>query len=238
MKKALFLIPILLTFIFSSCDIRTSEYKGESIEKEIDIKDFSSLDVEGAFEVVLIQGDKAELRFEGNEELINKIEIDQNDDQLSIILKSNNNKTFKKNELKIFITLTTLENLIFEGVGEIKTDGFLVLDKLEINGKGVGNIELNLDANEIITDLNFVGNMKLVGSAEQLYLSNEGIGNIDAAELIAQNVEIISQGIGAVSVHCENELSLEVNGIGSVTYTGNPEVISEKVSGLGKINRN
>lgn len=224
--------------LFYSCDFRVSEYKGESIEKEIEIKEFSSLHVNGAFEIVLLQGDKAELRFEGNEELINEIEIDQNDDQLSIILQSDKNKTFKKNELKIFITLVNLENLVFEGVGEIKTDGFLVLDKIEINGKGVGNIELNLDAEEIITELNFVGNMKLVGTAEHVFLSNEGIGNIDAAELIAQNVEIISSGIGAVSVYCENELSIEVNGIGSVTYTGNPEVISEKVSGIGKINRN
>lgn len=238
MKNALYLIPILFAFIFPSCDIRTSEYKGESIEKEIDIKEFSSIDVEGAFEVVLIQGDKEGLIFQGNEDLINKIEVDQNDDQLSIFLNSDKNKSLQKNELKIFITLTTLDRLSFKGVGEIKNDGFLVLDKLEINGQGVGNIELNLDANEIITLLNFVGNMKLTGSTEQLYLSNEGIGNIDAAELIAQNVEIISQGIGAVSVHCENELSLEVSGIGSVSYTGNPEVISEKVSGLGKINRN
>lgn len=238
MKKALFLIPILLTFIFSSCDIRTSEYKGESIEKKFEIEDFSSLFVKGAFEIILIQGDKVGLRFEGNEELINEIEVDQNDDQLSIFLKSDKNISLKKNELRIFITLATLENLIFEGVGEIKTDGFLKLDKFEINGKGVGNIEMNLEANEIITILNFVGNMKLTGSTDQLYLSNEGIGNIDAEKLIAQNVDIISQGIGAVSVHCENELSLEVSGIGSVSYTGNPEVISEKVSGLGKINRN
>lgn len=238
MKNSLYLTPLFLMLLFYSCDFRVSEYKGESIEKEIDIKEFSSLHVKGAFEIILIQGEKAELRFEGNEELINEIEIDQNEDQLSIILISDKSKTFKKNELKVFITLTTLENLVFEGVGEIKTDGFLAIEKIEINGKGVGNIELNLDAQEIITDLNFVGNMKLVGSAEQVFLSNEGIGNIDAAELIAQNMEIISSGIGAVSVYCENELSIEVNGIGSVTYTGNPEVISEKVSGIGKINRN
>lgn len=238
MKNSIHFIPIFFMLLFYSCDFRVSEYKGESIEKEMEIKEFSSLHVKGAFEIVLLQGDKAELRFEGNEELINEIKMDQNDDQLSIILRSDKNKTFKKNELKIFITLANLENLVFEGVGEIKTDGFLMLDKIEINGKGVGNIELNLDAEEIITELNFVGNMKLTGTAEQVFLSNEGIGNIDAAELIAQNVEIISKGIGAVSVYCENELSIEVNGIGSVTYTGNPEVISEKVSGIGKINRN
>jgi hypothetical protein len=39
-------------------------------------------------------------------------------------------------------------------------------------------------------------------------------------------------------VFCEDELSITVNGIGSVNYSGNPKVIKEDVNGIGKVSRN
>jgi len=86
--------------------------------------------------------------------------------------------------------------------------------------------------------LNFVGNMTLKGSADYFKLFNEGVGNIDASQFWVQKAEVNSSGIGMVSVHCEGELSLEVSGIGTVSYTGNPTIVYENISGIGKVNRN
>jgi hypothetical protein len=53
-----------------------------------------------------------------------------------------------------------------------------------------------------------------------------------------ENMDLNSSGIGNVSIHCEDELSLIVSGIGKVSYTGNPRLVHEDVSGIAKVSRN
>ncbi|MFD2033884.1 head GIN domain-containing protein [Belliella marina] len=238
MKKSIAIIPLILMFIWTSCDLRISEYKGEVAEINKDISEFSQLYLKGTFELVLLQGEEVSLRLEGNEDLIDKVKVDQIGKELRITLESKEKRKFLKNEVKIFLTVTNLESLDFQGVGQIQSEGQLAFDKLEINGEGVGNVEMDLEVGEISSRLNFVGILNLKGVADKLYLSNEGIGNIDASELIVQDAEIVSNGIGSVSVHCIGELSLEINGIGSISYTGDPKVVHENINGLGNISRN
>ncbi|MCH7398166.1 DUF2807 domain-containing protein [Belliella sp. DSM 107340] len=237
MKKTSYVLPLILAIILCSCG-QISEYKGEVIESDKSISPFSQLSLKGTFELFLIQGDEVSLRFEGNEELIDEIVVDQKGQELKISLDGKGTRNFLKNEAKIFLTVTSLEKINFEGVGQIKSEGQLAFEKLEIKGEGVGNVELDLEVSELVTKLNFVGKMDLKGAADKFYLSNEGIGSINATNFIAEDVEVISSGIGSISVHSIGELSMEVNGIGSISYTGNPKVIKEDVNGLGSISRN
>lgn len=47
-----------------------------------------------------------------------------------------------------------------------------------------------------------------------------------------------SSGIGQIDVYCAGELSITVNGIGSVNYSGNPNVIKKEVNGIGSVSEN
>jgi hypothetical protein len=51
-------------------------------------------------------------------------------------------------------------------------------------------------------------------------------------------MEVNSSGIGNVEVHCTGGLSLVVDGIGSVSYSGHPQVLKKEVSGIGKVEEN
>ena len=175
----------------------------------------------------------------GNEDLVNKLQVVQTGDLLELTLdEEESGAFFMKEELQIDLDITDLSEIRFEGVGNIKNSGTLDVGEMLIAGNGVGNLSLDLNAQSLNARLNFVGNMTLKGSANEMTLVNEGIGNIDASDFSVQNVDLTSSGIGAVSVHCEGELTLKVDGIGVVNYTGNPTIISEKVSGIGKVNRN
>ncbi|MFD2203719.1 head GIN domain-containing protein [Shivajiella indica] len=237
MKSNLLLIAFL-TISFFSC---TSRQEGESdgvYQETVEIDGPTKLLVKGAFNLFISQGDLESLTIEGSEDLVKKLKINQNGDVLELVYQEENVKLFGKEGLKVNLTIADLKELEFEGAGNIQTKGQLDLDDFQIVGKGVGNIEMDLDADQVDADLNFVGQMILKGAADQFLLSNEGVGNIDASQFWVQKAEINSSGIGAVSVHCEGELSLEVSGIGTVSYTGNPTIVYEKVSGIGKVNRN
>jgi hypothetical protein len=51
-------------------------------------------------------------------------------------------------------------------------------------------------------------------------------------------MDVNSSGIGKVEVNCVGDLSLVVDGIGKVSYTGNPRIIKKEVSGIGKVEEN
>jgi hypothetical protein len=131
-----------------------------------------------------------------------------------------------------------LKEFNYEGVGNVKTNGLFKVADLRLLGNGVGNLELELDAQEIDADFDMVGNIKLRGKANRAIFINNGIGNLDASELIVQNMDVNSSGIGKVEVNCVGDLSLVVDGIGKVSYTGNPRVIKKEVTGIGKVEEN
>jgi hypothetical protein len=225
---------ILSVIFFSSCESKDNSYSEERA-----ITGVSRLKLKGIFNINISQEGKESMVISGNEDLVSKLQVVQTGDLLELTLdEEESGAFFVKDELQIDLDIVDLSEIRFEGVGNMKSKGSLEVGDFVVAGNGVGNISLELDAQTIDARLNFVGNMSLKGRSNELKLVNEGVGNIEASDLTVQNVNLTSSGIGAVSVHCEGELSLKVDGIGVVSYTGNPTVISEKVSGIGKVNRN
>lgn len=235
MKLNLILVAFLALSLMA-CE--SSRDKGEQITESFKIEGVSRLKVEGIFNLHISQGDQESLTIEGSPELISLIQVRQRGDLLELNLNEKDSRTFNKNGAKVNLTVADLSEMEFEGAGNITTVGNLELEDFRLVGRGVGKVHLELEADFLDADLNMVGSLTLKGAAREMSLLNEGIGNIDASKLIAQKVDLISSGIGKVSVHCEDELSIEVNGIGSVSYTGNPTVIHENVNGIGKVSRN
>lgn len=232
--------PILLfaLVILSSCDNR-NDSRNDDYSESIEIEGVKRLKLSGMFNVNISQYDQESLEVSGDESLVKRLEVKQRGDLLELSLEGKDpSGFFNKEGIQVDLSIADLRELDFEGAGNIRTTHSLSLEDLRIIGKGVGNINLEIEAETVDSKLNFVGNMVLKGETNEFYLVNEGIGNIDASKFTAQIVDLVSSGIGSVSVHCEDELSIEVNGIGTVNYTGNPTVISEKVSGIGKVKRN
>lgn len=236
-KTSLFVIAVIGSILFS-CQPQQSEEKGEAMTENRSLDSFSRLKLSGIVNLYLSQGDEESIRIEGDAEWVDKLQVQQSGDLLTISLPDGNNTFGKNDKLEVYLQFRDLSELAFEGAGQIKSASVLELDEFLISGKGVGNIVLELEAEKIEAKLNFVGNMELKGASQELYLENEGVGNIDASQLICQKVEMYSSGIGMISVHAEEELILNVSGIGAVNYKGNPKQVTENVSGLGKVSRN
>lgn len=234
MKIKSILSLLLLMGTVVSCNVSLNNYS-----ETVEIEGVKRLKLSGVFSVNISQLDQESLVIKGDEKLVKKLKVKQTGDLLELILSEKDQGGFlKNNSLEVDLSIADLTELKFEGAGNIRTTETLTLENFRISGNGVGNIQLEIEAASVESRLNFVGNMELKGEANEFKLVNEGIGNIDASQFTAQKVDLVSSGIGAVSVHCEDELSLRVDGIGLVSYTGNPTVISEKISGLGKVNRN
>lgn len=239
MKTNLFIPVLLLALIFQSCTLNFNRKSGESISDIRDIEGTSKLKVSGIFNLYLSKGEKSSLKIEGEDEMIQKLKVTQNGEWLELDFEKVNENFFKGNsKLDVYLTLSELEEFVFDGVGNIKTEGPLEVEDISIKGDGVGNLSLELQANTIKAIFSMIGNINLSGSANSVDLLNDGLGNVDASGLIAQNMNLKSSGIGRVAVYCEGDLSIIVDGIGTVSYEGNPNVIKEEINGIGKVIRN
>jgi hypothetical protein len=239
MKAIFYFVAIPLLFLSFSCSERTTFSSGEEIKEKKALTGVTRLQVDGVFNLTISQSDEESIEVEGDEAMVNKLLIDQEGEFLSLKMEENiEDGFFDDKNLKIYISIKDLKEIDYEGVGNVKTMGLFKVAGLKLVGNGVGNLELELDAQEIDADFDMVGNIKLRGKASRAIFINNGIGNLDASELIVQNIDVNSSGIGNVEVNCVGDLSLVVNGIGKVSYTGNPRVIKKEVSGIGKVEEN
>lgn len=240
MKNIFNFLAIPLLLLLFSCDEKISYNSNEQIQEKKVLNGVTRLHINGVFNLTLIQSDQESIEVMGDESLIKKLLIDQDGDLLTLDMEKDllDDNFFSKKELRINLSLKDLKELKYDGVGNVKTKGIFQLGEIRLIGTGVGNLELDLDAKQIDADFDMVGNIKLQGKANRTFFTNNGVGNLDASKLIVQNMEINSSGIGNVEVHCAGDLSLVVDGIGKVSYSGNPRIIKKEVSGIGKVEKN
>ena len=232
--KTRFFLFLLAGFALISCS-RSDSGSDNQFSEERALDGVSRLHIKGVFNLYLTQSDQESLSIDGSPELAEKLKVRQEGDLLILEMEEFNSSIFDNNDLRVNLSISNLEEFHFDGVGNIETTGVFLVDKLSIKGEGVGNLNLEVETEKLVAEMNLVGKMGLKGKATEAKIQNEGIGNIDASGLITQNMELISSGIGKVDIHCEGNLSMTVDGIGKVTYSGNPNVIKKEVSGIGKV---
>jgi hypothetical protein len=230
-------IPLLLLSI--SCDERNYSVSTASVQEKKNLTGVTRLQLDGVFNLTITQSDQESIEVVGDESMIKKLLIDQDGDLLTLSMEEDlGDNFFAKNELRINLSLKDLKELKYDGVGNVKTQGTFKVGDVRLIGSGVGNLELDLDAQQIDADFDMVGNINLQGKANRAFFTNNGVGNLDASNLIVKDMEINSSGIGNVEVHCTGELSLVVDGIGKVSYSGHPRILKKEVSGIGKVEEN
>ena len=230
-------IPLLLLSL--SCGERNYSVSTASVQEKKNLTGVTRLQLDGVFNLTITQSDQESIEVVGDESMIKKLLIDQDGDLLTLSTEEDLvDNFFDKNELRINLNLKDLKELKYDGVGNVKTQGTFKVSDIRLIGSGVGNLELDLDAQQIDADFDMVGNINLQGKANKAFFTNNGVGNLNASNLIVKDMEINSSGIGNVEVHCTGDLSLVVDGIGKVSYSGNPRILKKEVSGIGKVSEN
>lgn len=206
------------------------------ITKDFKVSNFEVLNVEVVGEVIFEQSSTPYLSAEGNENLINELEISHQNNRLSIISEQEQSFFGDKGKLTLKIGAPTLHEISQKGIGSLKIKGDFNADHLSIIHTGVGNFSIN---NCKLGELNIaskaVGNCHVSGSANSVFIESNGVGNVDCSDLKAQNAKVVSKGVGNLTVYADEKLDIVVKGVGNVTYLGEPEELITVVSGIGKV---
>jgi hypothetical protein len=201
---------------------RSSEHetRSESVATQVQtraVENFHSIEMRGAAELVVKIGPATSLNLEGSEKTLNRVDTRVNDDSLVIDVGKSHGWFSEYGHLKVTITTPSLKALESNGAGDIKITG--------LNG---GDQELRLAG---------AHNVEGDGHLDKLTIVLSGAGNIDYHKVVAEDATVTVNGAGNVDVQVKQALHAEVNGLGAVHYSGEPQKVESELHGLGSISR-
>jgi hypothetical protein len=174
---------------------------------------FTSISVQGPISVTVDAGPAQSLTVRGSDRFIRGLESDVVNGELRLRMRDKNFSSTK--DQHILISLPELRALSVEGAGEIKLNKIRG-ERLDVNYRGAGSMDIN-------------------GAVKTFKMQAEGVGQVDAKALIANNVDIRFQGVGDVQVYAKDRLDAVVQGMGSLRYYGKPRTVNKSAAGLGSV---
>lgn len=216
MNKWVWGIALLLGFYTVQAQESKRDRNGnEIVSKDITVGDFTALDLSGVMSVFITQGDKASVKVEADEKVIDKVEIEAKDGTLYVKTKKGGLKNTKI--MHVYITFTSLSKINNQLVGKLQSENTIKQSSLRYKSTSVGNASLQLDVEDLKIDIAAVGNTEFSGKAVNCELDNTSIGNVKAGSLLVENMQLTSTAIGNLEYYATNTKVVKSNGIGKVT---------------------
>lgn len=173
------------------------------------------------------------LQIYGSDNLVELVKVDIKDHTLSI---GTQKKKIRKTDLKIRISSPTLQRVNTHGVGNFNIKNRLEATNLTIVSDSVGDIKIDdITCAKLDIRAEGVGNVSVKGKAENVNLLAQGVGNIGAAGLESDSVTATSEGVGNISCYAKQLINANANGVGNISYRGNPANKELKKNGIGVI---
>ncbi len=190
------------------------EGSGVQGSEDRNVAGFSSIEMNGAYEVSITCGATTALNIQGDDNLLSNVTTETRDGTLHIAATSS-----MALDLPLKLTIST-PNLI-----DVSAEG-----AHSITVRGLSNDRLSIE-------LHGATQMNIGGTTEELRAELHGVCNLSARELTAANVWIEVHGTGNANVTATEKLEATVNGIGKIDYYGDPENVTPEVNGLGVIRK-
>ncbi len=132
-----------------------------------------------------------------------------------------------------------------DGVGSFVTDTSLFqVPEVDLVLAGVGNMDLELQVEQLTSTLTGVGDLTLSGSAQRHQLTHESVGAVHAFDFVTDSCFILADGVGDTEVNVRVYLNATINNIGNVYYRGfpaidttgtGPGILIPDTTGMGKL---
>jgi len=242
-RKSIIIILIVAlmaaSFFLSSCfNFRGLIIKGsgEIISKEFNVSDFNSLNFSGVGKLEIMQGKEEQLLVEGEDNIIDRLDIKVKSERLYIGMKKGFGYTslLPTRDIIFKLTVKEIKDINLSGAGSITGSGNIDIETLDINSIGLGNLDLKITGNSVKAMISGAGKIDLDGEVKTQEIHISGLGSYNAENMPSNDCEILISGAGNAKVNVVQSLDIDISGLGSVEYKGSPS-IRQSISGGGNI---
>jgi hypothetical protein len=238
-KKYLNILLTVLVFLPVSCVINFDPIDsisgdGNVLKQTRDIPEFSGVKVGSGIDVFLTQGEPQSVVVEADENLQKWIRTEINGEVLRIF--TDKTIRFAKTK-KVHITCRTLNQLEISGAGDVTSMNRFKAEKLIIDLSSAGDLEFEVDADEIDISLSSAGNANLKGTSNKLKVDLSSAGDLNAFDLETKIGDVSVSSAGNARVFITDEASFQSSSAGSIHYKGEPKIRNISTSSAGSVNK-
>src|SRR5581483_5513876 len=211
-RKGLGLLAAVV--IVAGCGSTTTSTKGSGkvVTVSRDVPSFTSVDLTAAATVSVTVGKRTALTISGDDNVVRLIRTDVRDGEL--VISSKHGYT-TSHGLDIRIATPSLVGSTMRGAGSLAATG--------IRSKSFG------------VDVIGAGRLQLAGTTGSVDVNVAGVGAVELGRLLARDAHVELSGTGQIHVYATHTLDATVDGVGSISYSGDPAHVRTHVSGLGAI---
>ena len=235
MKKLIYIFGFVL---FYGCDSESAldcfQTAGNIIQQEFSVSSFERILVNRDIELIIKQGVSQQVIVETGDNLLNDITVEVIGNQLE--LSDNNNCNFVRDLgiTKVFVTTPNLTEIRCSTQFEIKSDGVLDFNNLNLlsenfnspNTLPIGNFILNLNVVNLNVVTDNLSLFYLSGEAENLNINfANGDSRFEGENLIAQNVSVFHRGTNDMIVNPQQSITGSILSTGNVISVNQPPIV-------------
>ena len=207
--------------------------EGEIVTQEITLDKLSGVKLGFHGDVFITQGSTQKVVMHGQQNILDNIKREVKNGAWYI---TNERNVRNAKDVKIYITMSTLDVAKVSGSGSIVSEGkFRALGDVDLGVSGSGDLILDLEAADIDCGVSGSGEIQLKGSANMLDISISGSGDIDGVGMMVSDCEVSISGSGDVSVYVTESLSSRISGSGDIRYKGDAAKVRSSISGSGDV---
>ncbi|MCL6257574.1 DUF2807 domain-containing protein [Aquiflexum sp. TKW24L] len=197
---------------------------------------FTKIHSGGSWDVIVITGDRDEVRLESNNISLDKVITEVNNNTLKISLEKGN---YRNVGLTVYVTVREVEGIKSTGSGSFKIQSDLTTGSLSLGNTGSGNIILkNVNTDNLSVGMTGSGNITVAGgSVGEFTLSQTGSGDFKGEGISAEKASINKTGSGQSEIGEVENLNVKSTGSGNVYYSGKPESVNVSATGSAKVIR-
>lgn len=218
-----FFILILISISWSCNDPDAPEcFKtaGDRISKTTDMPSFTTMEVNGDFNIILSDEAEQKVGIAGHENILENVTFEVKDDQL-IITDHNGCDWVRSYDMpQINIASPNVSRIKQNGSGLITSQGKLSYPSLTlVTANYSGDYRLSFDNKEVIISSNDLSNFYLSGNTDRLTVGFfAGDGRCECADIQAREVSVFHRGTNDVTVHATGLLSGRILSTGNIIY--------------------
>ena len=201
--------------------------------------DFHALKISGGFTVILTQSNEESLAVSANQkEFMEHIRTEVDKGVLKIWYEEKNKFWPKNKKLKAYISVKNLENIQLDGASDIKIEGQLTTDELNLHLSGASDLKgAVVVKGKFEIKLNGASDINITGSANNTSIDASGASDVKAYDFTTSFCDVDASGACSVHISVDKELSARLSGASSVSYKGAAMIKEIKTSGASNISR-
>ena len=237
MKRNSLIILVVLGLALTSCGLpvryTTVRGTGNVITESRRVSGFDAVDLSGIGTLIIQQGDSESLEITAEDNLMPYLESRVSGSRLELGVQQFVNIQPTK-DIVYHLTVIDLSAIETSGLGNVEMDS-LSTAQLSIDISGSGNVKIgDLQAEKLNLDVSGMGEITIAGEANDQTVEISGSGSYQAGNLQSSITRVQISGSGNAVVWADEDLNVNISGMGTVNYYGSP-VISSEITGAGKL---